>query len=56
MIFDNEDQRAIILQALLKVPIQADFEGLSDYFPKMQALVEAVKGAKVEELKDGKGE
>jgi hypothetical protein len=53
MILDSEEQRAMILQALTTVPIQADYAGLCAVFPKMQATVEAVKAAKIEEGSDG---
>jgi len=48
MILDSEEQRKFILQALTTVPIQADYPGLCEMFPKLQATVEAVKTAKIE--------
>jgi hypothetical protein len=53
MILDNEGQRSIILQALTTVPIQADYAGLCELFPKMQETVEAVKAAKIADTSDG---
>lgn len=50
MTLDNEDQRAIILNALLNVPIQTVYQGLVEVFPRMQSTVEAVKAAMVEEI------
>ena len=47
MILDNEDQRKLILDALLNVTLQANYSILCETFPKMQATVEAVKAATV---------
>ena len=49
MTLDNEDQRVILLQALTSVTVQADYKGLCEIFPKLQATVEAVKAATVAE-------
>jgi hypothetical protein len=53
MILDSEDQRSLILKALTTVTIQADYPGLCEIFPKMQATVEAVKSATIAEVSDG---
>ena len=49
MTLDNEDQRMILMQALMNVTVQTDYKGLCELFPKMQATVEAVKSATIEE-------
>ena len=54
MTLDNEDQRIMLLNALMSVPIQADYAGMCELFPKMQATVEAVKVATIEVKEDGK--
>ena len=47
MILDSEDQREIILNALMTMPIQGDYQGIAENLPKVAAVVEAVQTAKV---------
>lgn len=56
MIVDSEEQRRIILNALLSAPIQGDYVGISQEMPKITAIIEAVRSAKVEESDGGKPE
>ena len=56
MIFDNEEQRQIILNALHSAPIQVDYLGIVQAMPKMIAVVEAVKEATIQEVQDNAGE
>ena len=47
MILDSEDQRKIILNALMNVPIQGDYQGIVSMMPAFTGVVEAVKQAEV---------
>ncbi|MGA2160049.1 MAG: hypothetical protein ABSG90_12665 [Dehalococcoidia bacterium] len=53
MVLDSEDQRGLILNALMSQPIQGDYQGIVEMLPKFTAVVEAVKTATIEEKKDG---
>ena len=54
MILDNEEQRGIILNALVNVPIQGDFQGISAMLPKFAATIEAVKEAEIKQPEEKK--
>ena len=56
MTLDSEEQRTMILNALLTVPIQADYAGMCESLPKMHATIEAVKAATIEVQEDGNHE
>jgi hypothetical protein len=45
MILDSEEQREIILQAMMEFPIQGDYAGITQQLPRYTAVVEAVKTA-----------
>lgn len=47
MILDNEDQRTTILQCMMSIKITADYAGLCESFPRLQATVQAVKSATI---------
>lgn len=49
MILDNEEQRGIILNALMAQPIQGDFQGIVESLPRFIAVVDAVKAATIED-------
>jgi hypothetical protein len=51
MILDSEEQRGIILNALMSQPIQGDLQGIIETLPKFTAVVDAVKNATIEEAK-----
>jgi hypothetical protein len=51
VIFDNEQQREIILNALMTMPIQGDYQGIAENLPKVAAVVEAVQKADIAEDK-----
>jgi hypothetical protein len=53
MILDSEQQRGILLEALMNVPIQGTYQGIVETMPKFIALVEAVKTAVIENKKEG---
>ena len=52
MILDNETQKQLILNALLNVPIQGDFEGICKMMPQFSQVIEAVKTATIQEVQD----
>jgi hypothetical protein len=47
MVLDNEEQRQIILHALVSQPMQGDYEGIVQYLAKYTHVVEAVKAATI---------
>ena len=47
MVLDSEEQRQILLTALLNVRIEGDYAGISQALPKFSATIEAVKQAGV---------
>jgi hypothetical protein len=49
MIFDNEEQRGMVLSALMSQPIQGDLAGIVAALPKYLAVVDAVKNATIAE-------
>jgi hypothetical protein len=48
MILDSEEQRQVILQALITQPIHGDYQGIVEALPKYTTVVESVKAATVE--------
>lgn len=52
MILDNEEQRQVILGAIETNTITGTYDQVKEIFPKIEAVVEAVKAAKIKE-KDG---
>lgn len=54
MVLDNEDQRAVLLEALTKVQITGTYETIAQMWPLIEATVAAVKNATIkEEVTDG---
>ena len=56
MILDNEEQRNLILNALVNVPIQGDYAGITNILPQFAQVIEAVKNALIGEYRETNNE
>jgi hypothetical protein len=47
MTLDSEEQRTVILQAILSTKIEGDLQGILEAMPKLTEVLDAVKAATV---------
>ena len=52
MILDSEEQRTVLLHALMSQPIQGDYQGIAQMLPKFTAVVDSVTAAGVKPVID----